>query len=76
MFNSLAVDGSDGVCLPRRLGAVQCPVHLGDGRPAKGEHNDDGDDDDAVADFPAVFVQLCHGAQQAVRTPYMEVYNV
>ena len=56
MFNSSAADGSDGVCLPRRLGAVQCPVHLGDGRPAKGEHNDDGDDDDAVADFPAVFV--------------------
>ena len=43
MFNSLAVDGSDGVCLPRRLGAVQCPVHLGDGRPAKGGVNN-GDD--------------------------------
>ena len=46
MFNSLAVDGSDGVCLPRRLGAVQCPVHLGDGRPAKGGVNNDDDDDD------------------------------
>ena len=50
MFNSLAVDGTDGVCLPRRLGAVQCPVHLGDGRPAKGEDNDDGDDDDGDDD--------------------------
>ena len=57
MFNSLAVDGSDGVCLPRRLGAVQCPVHLGDGRPAKGGVNN-GDDDDKYIMIQCLFVCL------------------
>ena len=41
----------------------------------RSSHNGDDEDDD-VADFPAVFFHICHGTQQAVVTPYRAYQNV